>query len=399
VSHLGPSLRRKRRAARAWPRVAAAIAASLALNAALVAVVRMGVVRPPAAVTRSVAVTSLSAKDWEANRAVRDGAPAPAPQPPATAAIPPPPKPPEPEERPGQVVDVAPSKDSTPPKDSRFVSERNNTVEKETISRDRKSGHATTQPVPTEKPSAATPPPAGSRGAGGTSNRSTPGVAKREPPPARAGEGTSGERLALKLDRFGDHLPKRTPGAASQEPAAEQKAGDPRAGDDAGTGTSPGKTIDRSKLHPSASTYEKLVGGPAPDHVTGVEEGEGTFLNTREWKYASYFNRIKQAVANSWEPGRAIQRRDPDGTRFGGRDRDTVLAVRLDESGSLKDVAVVKSSGLEFLDDVAVEAFRKAQPFANPPRGLADPRGEIAFTFSFFIQNDGGFRMFRRAGP
>jgi TonB family protein len=56
---------------------------------------------------------------------------------------------------------------------------------------------------------------------------------------------------------------------------------------------------------------------------------------------------------------------------------------------------VVKSSGVDFLDEIALDAFRKAQPFVNPPRGLADPRGEIDFTFGFYLETGGGFRMYR----
>jgi outer membrane biosynthesis protein TonB len=35
--------------------------------------------------------------------------------------------------------------------------------------------------------------------------------------------------------------------------------------------------------------------------------------------------------------------------------------VRLDDHGTLKDIAVVKRSGVDFLDQIAMDAFRKAQ--------------------------------------
>ena len=50
--------------------------------------------------------------------------------------------------------------------------------------------------------------------------------------------------------------------------------------------------------------FSWIIGAAPNDHLRDVDQGEGTFLNTREWKYASYFNRIKQQVASSGGPQR-----------------------------------------------------------------------------------------------
>ena len=44
-------------------------------------------------------------------------------------------------------------------------------------------------------------------------------------------------------------------------------------------------------------------------------------------------------------------------------------------------------------------AFRKAQPFANPPRGLANDRGEIGFMFGFYLEVGSGLQIFRGPTP
>ena len=180
-----------------------------------------------------------------------------------------------------------------------------------------------------------------------------------------------------------------------QEPRKPPEApGDEGQGGEGGTGAQKAKPV----LAPSAAFYDKLSGGPAPDHVEDVDVGESTFLNTREWKYAGYFNRIKQAVASSWDPNSALRARDPTGERFAYKDRTTVVAVTLDDRGSLTDVHVARTSGVDFLDQTALDAFHKAQPFVNPPRGLADSHGEIHFTFGFYLEvGSPGFRLFR--GP
>ena len=139
--------------------------------------------------------------------------------------------------------------------------------------------------------------------------------------------------------------------------------------------------------------------GAFMDDLTGVAAGDGTFLNTREWKYASFFNRVKQSVGMHWNPNQQLQRRDPTGGTYSGKDRYTLLNVVLDERGNVTDVTVQKSSGLDFLDMEAIASFQKAQPFPNPPSGLLDGDSRVKFQFGFFLEMGGGprMRLFRQA--
>jgi TonB family protein len=135
---------------------------------------------------------------------------------------------------------------------------------------------------------------------------------------------------------------------------------------------------------------------PPPPAVEGGD-GEGQpFLNTREWKFAAFFNLVKQRVAAKWDPMAAARERDPTGTRYFSKDRTTTLSVVLNPQGGITEIKVARSSGLDFLDQTAIDAFEKAQPFVNPPPGLADSRGDIRFTFGFHVSTDGGgIRSFR----
>jgi TonB family protein len=143
-----------------------------------------------------------------------------------------------------------------------------------------------------------------------------------------------------------------------------------------------------------------MSGGPAPDRLEGIEEGEGTFLNTRSWKYATFFNRIKQQVAAAWDPLSPLQARDPDRSMFGNQDRFTLLGVTLDDTGHVKNLVVEQTSGAEFLDRAALSAFKSAQPFVNPPRGIVDANGEIKFSFGFFLEmGRPGMRVYRAPIP
>jgi TonB family protein len=118
-----------------------------------------------------------------------------------------------------------------------------------------------------------------------------------------------------------------------------------------------------------------------------VPEGDGTFLNAKEFKYATFFYRVRDSVADHWEDLAASEyrRRDPTGNIYGVRDRSTMLRVQLNKQGVLVDVHVEQTSNVDFLDAVAVEAFKRAQPFPNPPPGIADEDGSIRFNFQFII--------------
>ena len=141
-------------------------------------------------------------------------------------------------------------------------------------------------------------------------------------------------------------------------------------------------------------------GGAPNDDLSNVAAGEGTFLNTREFKYASFFNRVKQAVSARWDPLGKLRSKDPRAAQLGSPDRVTVLSVTLRPDGTIREIFVSQSSGLDYLDQESIQAFEKAQPFSNPPTGLIE-NGVIRFAFGFKLMNDdrpGAPRMFRSGG-
>ena len=136
-------------------------------------------------------------------------------------------------------------------------------------------------------------------------------------------------------------------------------------------------------MNSSTAVVDKITGAAPNDHLGDVDDGQGTYLNTKEWKYATFFNRVKQAVGRNWDPNEPLRQRDPTGEIYGGRDRYTILNVTLGSDGLLKDIQVQRSSGVDFLDEAAIVSFRRAQPFPNPPPGLMGPNGTVTFPFGF----------------
>jgi TonB family protein len=422
VNYLGPSLRRTRKRSRPWVRTAVALGLSLLANAAalrFVTVGRMVGTRPGEVneAPQAVELTPLSSKEWAANRVLDGTRPQDSPSSKAAPAVTQPPPPPPPRQAAGQVVDVAPSKNQTPPKESRFLAEHDSTVDKETRSRYRGPGFANPLPKPSEPDATGKAPPsepappvvAGSEKKEGVEKQGehpTPAAsAPQAHGPQKAPEQASREKLALAEDPRGEmrlhgEAPVKPGDGGAPAPGASIPPSEGREGEAGPLGT-PGKP-GLLQLRPSAAVYDRLAGGPAPDKLDGVEEGESTYLNTREWKYASYFVRIKRQLSNTWDPSGAMRAHDPtgEGARYGAHDWVTWLAVRLDEQGGLREVVVQRSSGLDFLDTAAVQAFKRAQPFVNPPHGLVDERGEIAFSFGFSFEVSRGLAsLFGRAPP
>ncbi|MDX9731530.1 MAG: TonB family protein, partial [Bdellovibrionales bacterium] len=64
----------------------------------------------------------------------------------------------------------------------------------------------------------------------------------------------------------------------------------------------------------------------------------------------------------------------------------TSVIIILDEKGTLFRVQVVGASGIVDLDDAAVEAFRAAAPFPNPPKGIVEEDGTLKIRWDFVLE-------------
>ena len=86
-----------------------------------------------------------------------------------------------------------------------------------------------------------------------------------------------------------------------------------------------------------------------------AEEGEAVSLETRDFRYVSYFAHIKRRIQGAWRWPREAK-------NYEGK---VQMRFVLNEDGSLARVKLIHSSGYRILDDEAVAAVTKAAPF-NP---------------------------------
>lgn len=127
------------------------------------------------------------------------------------------------------------------------------------------------------------------------------------------------------------------------------------------------------------------------DYVKDVDTGLETMLNTREFKYYSYYNRIRRQLTQHWE-GRVREKltkmfREGRTPASSGQDRITKLMILLDEKGTLVRVQVLMDSGIHDLDDAAIDAFRAAAPFPNPPKGIIENDGTVKIRWDFVLES------------
>jgi hypothetical protein len=292
---------------------------------------------------------------------------------------------------PGQVVDLPRPREERRPDEARFAAEYDSWVEKETkrygkfdpSSHQRHDGATEAgkrnQPALTPNPSEfpASPGPLAMRT---PSDERSSQFTRLQPGEAAAHAESPGSDEPLPMDPDGAF--SRRGGGAHPAPPRNQA--------EAEAGGQPGLY----GLVPSEEQIARAVGSGTQDHLVDVDEGNETALNAKRWLYATFFNRVKERVRDRWKPADEYQRRDPTGRIYGAEDRYTLLQVSLKADGSLANVSVAHTCGLDFLDDTAVTAFKEAQPFINPPRKLFEAgHGIYTFGFGFFFEVSGAPRL------
>ncbi len=306
----------------------------------------------------------------------------------------------------GQVVDVAPGNEQESP-DAKYLAEKNNRVDKQTKAKDQTPFYRNAMPRQTATQERKTTgkdesPQLIVQGNNGTGQDARPAQkGGGQKPVLELPNVKKRDQIALKEQSnkgAGPSVNNQGESVAVQGNAQRLRIDPGKPGDEGDQGSAGRVGLPTlSQLMPSSAALDKIIGAAPNDHLQDVEQGEGTFLNTREWKYATFFNRVKQAVGRNWDPNEPLRQRDPTGEIYGGRDRYTILDITLGGDGLVKDIKVQRSSGVDFLDEAAIVSFRRAQPFPNPPSGLMGKDGTVTFPFGFYLETGGRplMRIFR----
>jgi len=124
---------------------------------------------------------------------------------------------------------------------------------------------------------------------------------------------------------------------------------------------------------PASHSTQTVAGAPSND-LLDEERGTSVNLNTNEFLFADYINRIKNLVSFYWS-----QNLDnlPPTTMITKSQYLTGVDVILSSQGALAQVTVTEESGAPAIDLCVVDAFEMAGPFPNPPEQLIGPDGQV----------------------
>lgn len=124
------------------------------------------------------------------------------------------------------------------------------------------------------------------------------------------------------------------------------------------------------------------------DHVN-LDEGAQALLNTKEFKYYTFYQRIRQQLEQFWEPGlrERMKKMFAKGRALAAdKDHSTKLVVVLNDRGVITRILVENTSGVGDLDQAAIDAFNRAGPFPNPPQGLLESDRTVKISWEFVLR-------------
>jgi TonB family protein len=143
------------------------------------------------------------------------------------------------------------------------------------------------------------------------------------------------------------------------------------------------------KLEEEAHNDNWADQGSAPqDYVNGYHESDRTLLNTKEYLFYGYYQRIRARLDSAWVPilKAKLNHYYNTGRHLASEmEHRTKVLVVMNGTGEIVKVELVSESGTRDLDEAAIDAFNEAGPFPNPPKGIVNAGGEIEIPWEFIL--------------
>ncbi len=130
-------------------------------------------------------------------------------------------------------------------------------------------------------------------------------------------------------------------------------------------------------LFPSAKTLYQIERKFSESYPKNVPQGDVISLNTKSYKYISYFTHIKRKIELVWEYPRAAAEMGQEGR--------LTLRFTILKDGRLAGVWLVQSSGYRLLDQEAIRAVKAAAPFNPIPDRLKTDHLNIMANFTYTL--------------
>lgn len=174
-----------------------------------------------------------------------------------------------------------------------------------------------------------------------------------------------------------------------QNPLVLENGPNPDYGQTIALNTSIGNNVFQPPTEPAKRSQTATVrGAPQNDYLRNITIDNSTNLNTREYLFQSFYNRVKRQVNPFWI--RYLHEANPT-ERIDRKQYTTVVNLILTAKGEVEGVEIIRECGVVAFDDSVVKAFKDAGPYLNPPEGMVEADGRIHL-------NDLGFTVTINAG-
>lgn len=149
------------------------------------------------------------------------------------------------------------------------------------------------------------------------------------------------------------------------------------------------RNVDISKELAEMRQYNDGFSSVGESLPRDVKIGSFTALNTDRYLFYTFYARVEELIRFRWE-SRVQQAIDGfsriDMINAGNRNWVTQAEFILDKKGNLRSALIMKSSGIKNFDMAAINAFKEARIFPNPPQEMVKEDGFIHLVFSFTVR-------------
>lgn len=136
----------------------------------------------------------------------------------------------------------------------------------------------------------------------------------------------------------------------------------------------------------TAPTLKTRIGSPdggnTDEFLPDYKIGDRTFLNTLANPHILYFVELRQKFRFTFSPVSVLRGRLNEISR--GK-LEVVWGVSVDSSGNLKDLILLRGSGMADYDREAKRTITASAPFSQPPFNLLDKNGQLNMAWTFVV--------------
>ncbi len=304
--------------------------------------------------------------------------------------------PPKPEKLNQKIVDLDLGKEVEPPKDAKYLAQKNNRVEQETRGKDtnldREQQGEQAKPSDDENKTAHLEEREAEPGQKARQAFAPEPLVPRAPPPTLSMRSPGEDQAPLERspdglraiddDLHGDGGPRRRAAGAPRLRLSRQQY-ETVFGNDAEAAAAIAKQ-ERSKRKGTAAERRAKVLAALENFIPEVKPGNQTALNTRAAPFAQFITHMHRQIHVHWAFGflADMDSRSPN-LPMNDPKLVTKLEIVLDSEGNVDKVALVRASGLTSYDMAAIDTVYASAPYPTPPTAILSGNRKVYIHWTF----------------